>query len=285
MINIIKMDLYRMFKTRSMYVIWIVMIFITVFSSSFLAPVKENINQSVENADDFAEESISEEEIDNTNLGMTVDLSTQKGENITVYRMFYANMSAKAIGLFLVIFAVIFSTADINSGYIKNIGGQVKNREQLILSKVVSLFVFTILTIGIFILVQAISNGIFLGYVEWGKCNLFFRYLVAQIPLHFALEMICMGLAIALRNNVFSMIISVCLCMNVMTIFYSAIDHLVYKMGIKEFHMLNYTVTGKIALLSDELTTKDSIAAVLIAAIFVVVTVVLSSVIFKKRDI
>ena len=78
------------------------------------------------------QEQVTEPTVDNINVGMMVTLPTEPGEKVTVYDIFFANSQGKFYALFLVIFAVMFSTADIGSGYIKNIGGQVQKRGTLI---------------------------------------------------------------------------------------------------------------------------------------------------------
>lgn len=124
MLNMLKMDLYRMFCTRSMYVIWIVMAVVIVATTAMVKMDFDAIN--AENP--AQEEQLTEAGTEDVNVGINVELPTQRGESITVFDVFYANSMSRFYALFLVIFAVIFSTADINSGYIKNIGGQVKNR-------------------------------------------------------------------------------------------------------------------------------------------------------------
>lgn len=85
-------------------------------------------------------------------MGMMVTLPTEPGEKVTVYDIFFANSQGKFYALFLVIFAVMFSTADIGSGYIKNIGGQVQKRSTDF-SRSIALAVFTVLTMaGVFLL-------------------------------------------------------------------------------------------------------------------------------------
>ena len=44
-----------------------------------------------------------------------------------------------------------------------------------------------------------------------------------------------MCIAVVLRNNVISMMVSVCLCMNVLVMLYGVVDKAVTKMGIKDF--------------------------------------------------
>lgn len=280
MLNVIKMDFYRMFKTKSLYVIWIAMALVLIFSTYMSADEFRDTQIQQENSQEIQE--ITPEDM---NFGITVTLPTEASEKVTVYDMVFANIQGNAIGLFIVIFAVIFSTADLKSGYIKNIGGQVAKRNRLVWSKGLALFVYTILTFGIFVVVQTISNRIFFGYLKFGNVGNMIQYLAVEIVLHFALALICMTIAMLIRNNVVSMTIAVCLCMNVMVMFYSGIDKILKNIVSKDFHIFNYTVTGKISLLPMNFTNKEGLAALIIGVIFIGVMSVFSSVIFEKRDI
>lgn len=207
MLNIIKMDLYRMLKTKSMYVIWIVLAAILLITTSLC---KTDYELSTKK-DAMKQEQVTEPTVDNINVGMMVTLPTEPGEKVTVYDIFFANSQGKLYALLLVIFTVLFSTADISSGYIKNIGGQVRNRGTLIFSRAIALAVFTVLTMAGAFLFQAAANGIFFGELEWGNTKAILSYFVTELALHYALVLICMAIAIILKNNVISMVIAVCL--------------------------------------------------------------------------
>lgn len=294
MLNMIKMDLYRMFRTKSLYVIWLIaaaaILFTTAMSKIDYDAVQKDLReqQTVAEEQQAAEEGqqVKAEEPDEpVNLGMTVELPTEPGKMVTVADLFYANTQAKFIALFLVIFAVIFGTADLNSGYIKNIGGQVKNREKLIIAKIISMLVYTVLSMAGFVLLQIIVNQIIFGKVEFGDGKEFLMYLAAQTLLHFALVIICMAIAVVTRSNVISMVISICLCMNMMIIFYSAVDHWIQKAGVKDFQLIKYTVTGKIAMLPITPTGSECIQAAIISVGFLAAMILVSCMVFKKRDI
>lgn len=225
------------------------------------------------------------EESEPMELGIMVSIPTEPGQKVTIFDEYMGNAQGKAIGLFIVIFAVLFATADSNSGYIKNIGGQVKHRRDLILSKSLALLVFTILTMVLFVLVQAVATQISFGYIELGDARAFGVYFVLQTILHFALALICMTVANLIRNNLVSMIFAICLCMNIMIIFYGLIDKLVHKMGQKDFSVIDYTVTGKISMLPMDITAKESMSTLAVSLVFILVTTFLSSMIFEKRDI
>ena len=281
MLNIIKMDLYRMLKTKSMYVIWIVLAAILLITTSLCKTDYELLTEK----DAMKQEQVTEPTVDNINVGMMVTLPTEPGEKVTVFDIFFANSQGKFYALFLVIFAVLFSTADISSGYIKNIGGQVGNRGSLIFSRSIALSVFSVLTMTGAFLFQAAANGIVFGELEWGNTKAILSYFVTELALHYALVLICMAIAIILKNNVISMVIAVCLSMNVMTIVYGVINSAIQKIGIQNFQIYKYTITGKLSLLPMNPSGNECLAAFGVAIVFIVMMISVSSVVFQKRDI
>lgn len=281
MLNLIKMDLYRMFRTKSLYVICIVLAAALLFTTILCKTDYEILNE----ADAVQQEQVAELTTENINVGMMVTLPTEPGEKVTVFDIFFGNSQGKFYALFLVIFAVLFSTADISSGYIKNIGGQVQSRGALVISRAIALAVFTIMTLaGVFVF-QAVANGIIFGYLEWGDARAILLYFATEVVLHYALVLICMTIAVTLKNNVISMVIAVCLTMNVMTIVYGLVNNAIQKMGIQNFQIYEYTITGKLSLLSMNPGGKECLAAFGVALAFIVATIVAGSVVFQKRDI
>lgn len=281
MLNLIKMDLYRMFRTKSLYVICIVLAAALLFTTILCKTDYEILNE----ADAVQQEQVAELTTENINVGMMVTLPTEPGEKVTVFDIFFGNSQGKFYALFLVIFAVLFSTADISSGYIKNIGGQVQSRGALVISRAIALAVFTIMTLaGVFVF-QAVANGIIFGYLEWGDARAILLYFATEMVLHYALVLICMTIAVTLKNNVISMVIAVCLTMNVMTIVYGLVNNAIQKMGIQNFQIYEYTITGKLSLLPMNPSGKECLAAFGVALDFIVATIVAGSVVFQKRDI
>ncbi len=282
MLNIIKMDLYRVLKTKSMYVIWIVLAAILLITTSLC---KTDYELSTEK-DAMKQEQVTEPTVDNINVGMMVTLPTEPGEKVTVYDIFFANSQGKLYALLLVIFTVLFSTADISSGYIKNIGGQVRNRGTLIFSRAIALAVFTVLTMaGAFLFQDGGEWYCFQGELEWGNTKAILSYFVTELALHYALVLICMAIAIILKNNVISMVIAVCLSMNVMTIVYGVINSAIQKIGIQNFQIYKYTITGKLSLLPMNPSGNECLVAFGVAIVFIVMMISVSSVVFQKRDI
>ena len=283
MLNMIRMELYRMFKTKSLYVIWLVLAAGILFTTGLSAD--EMKTYTMEEKQEMYEYATGQQKSDTVNLGMDVTVPTKPGDTVSVFDLFYGNIKGKFLALFMVIFAVLYSTADMTSGFIKNIAGQVRDRRGLVFAKGVSLFVYTVLTMLIFTGIQTISNALFFDELVFGPVKEFLQYAGIQTLLHFALLIIVMCIAIVLRNNVISMMLSVCLCMNVLVIFYSFLDNLIAKAHIKNFHVLEYTVTGNISFLETNVTAKMAVTALAVSIAFVIVMMEVCSTVFKKRDI
>lgn len=279
MLKLIKMDLYRMFHTKAFYVVWFFLAATIAFSTVM---TKEDYKYMQEEAAKGQLETVSE---GNLTVGLNVTIPTKPGEKVTVSDQIFANMQSKFVALFLVIFTVLFSTADITSGYIKNIGGQVKERGNLILSKAVALLIYTGLTLFFYLGIQAICQYAVFGASKWGDMEMFWRYFGTEAALHYGLVLVCMAMAIILRSNMLSMTLSVCLCVNVLTIVYSAVDKVLQDMGVKDFSVIEHTISGKISLLSMTPKASDCVNALGIAGIFGILAVLLTILVFRRRDI
>ena len=314
MLNMIKMDVYRMFRTKSMYVIWIILL-ASALLTSFLSKIDYDAankewekQQAVESqadtdtdmqaadvvnvqdieqqqAADSNKEQLSQQNTDNVNIGMSVELPTEPGKKVTVMDVFFSNAQGKFYALFLVIFAVMFATADIKSGYIKNIGGQVSQRGMLIVSRAVALGLFTAITFaGIFVF-QAAANMLAFKCVVWGNWKEIIPYFLTELTLHYAFVLICMAIAVIIKNNVISMTLSVCLTMNIMSIVYALIDYVGNRVGLHNFNIYKYTVTGRMAMLPMNAGRDDVVSSMCVAAVFIIIMLSLSGYIFRKRDI
>lgn len=278
MFNMVKMDLYRMFNSKSLYIIGIIMACLIFLTTGLLKMEFD----SYEMKSDKQIHAVNE---DNVNLGMSVFVEPDEDGEVTVLNDFFANVSAKFLALFLVIFTVIFSTADYTSGYIKNIAGQVNDRSIFILSKAVSLFIYTIISVFWFLFIQILAHLIILGYVKLGDIRDLVSYVSLQILLNYAFLIIVMIISIILRNNLISMIIAICLCMNVMVILYNAIDKLLEKIGLDNFTVVKCTITGRISMLEVGGSVRENILSIAVSVIFIIVSMFIGIFVFKKRDI
>lgn len=284
MLNVLKMDVYRLLHTKSSYVMAIVLVVMIFLTTVLVGSVEDMPAVDTDSVQISSDDTIDSGDAAN-NVGINVTVPTESGEKITVFDEFYGNAQGKALALLIVIFAVLFTTGDISSGYVKNTAGQVRHRWYLVVSKAVCLFVYTLFMLILTIVSQALANRLILGHLEWGDGVIFLHYFLLQFLLHYALVLICMAIAIILKSNVLSMILGVCLCMNMMNIIYGLVDHLIYKITDNNFQMLKYTVTGKMGSLPMNPDGAAAVPAIIVAIAFIAAALLIQSFVFEKRDI
>lgn len=290
--SMVKMDLYRMFHTRSLYVVWIFMGIVVLFSVFMLKSdydsIEVDLNEGTVSRETDTDVTASDEADDtdvNVNVGLIVDLPDEDGEKVTLLDLIYANTAGMVIAMFIAIFAVMFSIADINNGYVKNIAGQVSDRGRLVITKACALFIYTTLSFVLYVIVTMIGSLAFFRYLKIGNVNELLIYLGIELLLHFAFAVICMTLTYVTRSSVISMIIAICMCANLMSLVYGLLDIIINKLTNADFQIIKYTVLGNISLLQMNPAGNECGVALTVAGAFAAAMTFVSYHIFKKRDI
>ena len=296
MFNAIRMDVYRLFKTKSTYIILVIMIALSVMGTGLMSVMTEmtgaesqqvQTEQMSDNADYAGEDDQFNEDTEEAQSQFSVSVSeSDPDENDnSVLSFAMSDISGLQAGLFIIIFTVLFSMADINSGFIKSIGGQVKGRGVLIVSKIVAIAIFTAIVIITDFLTELIAVNIFFDDAVVGSASEIVRLLSSQFVLNFALAVLMMAIAIIIKNNVVSMIIGVCMCSGIFELIFMGINYLMDKIGFSDFDINNILITGKIQNVTIGADAADIGYALLTAAIYIAVSVLAVYNVFKHRDI
>ena len=296
MFNAIRMDVYRLFKTKSTYIILVIMLALSVMGTGLMSVMTEmtgakrqqvQTEQMSDNADYAVEDDQFNEDTEGAQSQLSVSVSEidpDENDN-SVLSFAMSDISGLQAGLFIIIFTVLFSMADINSGFIKSIGGQVKGRGVLIVSKMVAIAIFTAIVIIADFLTQLIAVNIFFDDAAVGSASEIVRLLSSQFVLNFALAVLMMAIAIIIKNNVVSMIIGVCMCTGIFELIFMGINYLMDKIGFSDCDINNILITGKIQNVTIGADAADIGYALLTAAIYIAVSVLAVYNVFKHRDI
>ena len=141
MFNAVRMDIYRLIHTKSAYVILVIAMALAIAMSGMTALVRSMAAESIvettdevtmvsesdsEIADEYDTASVESSNGPTATVGLEVDNSDMSDEVPTIADMVESDIAGLDLALLLAIFTVLFSTADLNSGYIKSVGGQVK---------------------------------------------------------------------------------------------------------------------------------------------------------------
>ena len=296
MFNAVRMDIYRLIHTKSAYVILVIAMALAIAMSGMTALVRSMAAGSiVETTDEVTMVSESDSEIadeydtasaESSNgptatVGLEMDESDMSDEVPTIADMVESDIAGLDLALLLAIFTVLFSTADLNSGYIKSVGGQVKCRGVLLFSKMIALSVFTLVAMALDVIVQCIVTPLFLHGAEFGDAADLFKMLGSQYVVTLLFVYFVMAMAIIIKNNVISMIIAVCMC----TLIFSGINILIEKIGAKNFDINDYLIVNKISELDLSASAKTVGGAFAVAAVWAVVSLIAVYGVFKRRDI
>lgn len=296
MFNAIRMDVYRLFKTKSTYIILVIMIALSVMGTGLMSVMTEmteaegqqvQTEQMSDNADYAVEDDQFNEDTEGAQSQLSVSVSEidpDENDN-SVLSFAMSDISGLQAGLFIIIFTVLFSMADINSEFIKSIGGQVKSRGVLIVSKMAAIAIFTAIVIIADFLTELIAVNIFFDDAVVGSASEIVRLLSSQFVLNFALAVLMMAIAIIIKNNVVSMIIGVCMCTGIFELIFMGINYLMDKIGFSDFDINNILITGKIQNVTIGADAADIGYALLTAAIYIAVSVLAVYNVFKHRDI
>lgn len=296
MFNAIRMDVYRLFKTKSTYIILVIMLAMSVMGTGLMSVMTEmtgaerqqvQTEQMSDNADYAGEDDQFNEDTEGAQSQLSVSVSEidpDENDN-SVLSFAMSDISGLQAGLFIIIFTVLFSMADINSGFIKSIGGQVKGRGVLIVSKTAAIAIFTAIVIIADFLTELIAVNIFFDDAVVGSASEIVRLLSSQFVLNFALAILMMAIAIIIKNNVVSMIIGVCMCSGIFELIFMGINYLMDKIGFSDFDINNILITGKIQNVTIGADAADIGYALLTAAIYIAVSVLAVYNVFKHRDI
>ena len=241
MLNMIRMELYRMVRMKSFWVILIIVGVMNVISVALNDSITDDpqLQQAIEAAS-------SEKDDPMANIGMNISMKRNDDGSYGFLEIITSAAKGMLFALFIGIFTVIFATADFNSGYIKNYGGAVKHRWHMAAAKGAAVLVYTVMFFALFILSSCL--GVFAGghKLVMDPAGKIFEVLCIQGMLHVVFGWVIMCICLIIRNNLISMIITCCISLHVFAALYSFADKGLKKLGWKDAAISNYTVSGRI---------------------------------------
>ena len=277
MINVIKMDLYRMAKQKISYILLIALAAFLVFS---VAMTKEDMamTQTPMTAEQASEEAMG-------NFGLYLNVPSASAQTVTVDLEVFSHMASRAPAIFTAIFAVIFLTADLQTGYIKNIAGQIEKRQRLIYSKAAVLAVYTAAAFVVTLITIALSCAAFFGRAAVESLPKLMVYMAGEYMLYLAFGCIILCLAVIIRNHAVAVALAICLCMNIQVILYGVINSVLAKAGLEGINISEYTVSGWMSSLGLDASAGDMVQSIVTALIYLAAALAVSVIVFKQRDI
>ena len=289
MLNAIKMDLYKMFKSKST---WILLICLVAVSFATVGMMKLSLEQYKKNPELIKQvEELNSD--DNINVGIQAGTDNNIREHVdglkySINDLFAGVVNGSMIGLFIAIFSLIFFNSELKTGYIKNIAGQFTKRRYLIFSKLVVSFVFVLFAFILSLLSLIIGSKLFLGYIAIGGTSALLKVVLTQFILAIAVSALILFIVEWFRNTAGSIVTSMCFVVGFGNLIVMFLNKFLTGNDIikdKDFNLANYILTGNISRIGPASSSKDLITAAIVAGVFILLSVIGSVLALEKRDI
>ena len=290
MLNVIKMDLYKLFKMKSFYVVTIIAIVFGIIMAMSLMPETSDTNTSsnktvIESTDKNSADSDLQDNSE-AKIGVQIDTSGIKNTTPNAVYVYGKLLSSGIYLLFSVIFVMIFVSSENKNGYIKNIGGQVRHRRQLFISKMAVIGIYTVLFDVIMFLVEAVVWMICTKKLSLGEGSFdgYISFIIFQMLLQYAFLMVCATIETVIKNRVFGMTAAVCLSIGVGPLICMAIDVGVHKLTGFTVEIQKYLITTKINSLVPGESMSQQLNLIMFVIVYLVIAAAAGIISMEKRD-
>ncbi|MCC8022432.1 MAG: hypothetical protein LIO46_01410 [Clostridiales bacterium] len=257
MYNVLKMDLYRMFRQKSTWILIAVMA-----SLSILVVCIEYWEANWTDQDPAYSDSQLEDMQDGDDWFYGFELESND-------EAFDASELSGTINLFLGIFTVLLAGSEITTGYRKNIAGQVRRRSALILPRLVPIALFTLMSMFALVIPTLLGRHLLLGNVTGAELLDRLSVLPYQLLMHTAFGACILAVISLLRSTAAYMVSVVLLALEMQQLIYSVMNFLLNRVpALSEFSVVPYTLTGAMAELSTSMGTGQIVRTLAVSAAF-----------------
>lgn len=292
MLNLIKMDLYRLVRSKSFWVM-IIVTAVVAFISAFATNFSYESIESIADPEIMAEMGIDmdEETANSMSVGFTAELNELDnvlgGEKVYFTEYFNYDFSALTMLLFCAIFPPIFVNAEQKYGFIKNIAGQLPNRGMLVIPKLCAVAVQVIVIFAVYIITSSLSCSILFGdRLVFDFSGEFIKVFALHFLLHYSFAVVVTAATIFLRGSALSMTFGIIVSGGLTSFIYSFADIVLHKIGFSEdFSIGDFAIESCVGDISTQIAGGDLARVISVGAVFLTASVVVSMAAMYKRDV
>lgn len=270
--NFVNMEFLRLRKQKATFVILIALILMSVF-----------YNYVIKIAIDTTVEMMEKEIKENGEVISELNIGDEKGEAIVSDFFTRQNMM-----IFILIFSAIFFTAPYQNGYIKNFIGLNENKSYYIFADFFIGIFYTLIVFIVTTITLIIGQKIFLnGYYQIEDSAKLLKIISLQLFPHFALVSVTLMLS-TVNRKLSSVLVSSLLYF---LMFYHLITKLLnfllhhYAPVSDEWDLTDYTILGSMRAINLEAVQSDINRAVIVSIVIIIISLMISALVIRKKDI
>ncbi len=283
MLDILRMDLFRMRKMRAFFVTLIVASLLMAISTFTEKLMRDAYKKLIEEDGDTAAVQELEEDEDAEAL-LNEDPEVEDMSKPYVDQIYASYISGMFPALMIVIFTVLFVNADHVSGFIKSIGGQVRHRWHIVVSKIICILLYTLIMLLFLLCLQTVLNLVFFGEVSFNDTGKLITYIMLGFLMNGAFAMMAAAITIFSRSNLIGLLVSILDALGMFNLIAMLVNLLLGKADIK-FDLNKYMLSYCINQVHYGSTFSSASHELIVAGCFFAVCMAGSLFIFKKKDI
>ncbi len=269
MSRLIKMDLFRMRKSKALWISGIIIFVMCIILPILAKMLAQLVLDLVKNGDDAQSIEQAQQLVDEFNRPAAMS---------GVFRTMFGGLSLLLI--LVLVSASIFMFADLNHGYIKNIAGQLSNRGYLVISKFIVVNIQNIILLVISTLGTAVGVGVSRG-IEYdsGVPDALLEYLV-KILLLCGITAIVMFFTIGLHNKSLGIVAAVFFGLSALAIIATPLQLIMTNVAKIDFVISDYLPDALFAS-----TDINKLRATIVALVCILVFLPVTLRFVNKRDV
>jgi ABC-2 type transport system permease protein len=272
MLNLIKMDVYRLFRSKALKV--------GIIATAVLAFLGMLLNFGI---------------LEIIKLGLQDDPSGAESMGIIFPTISWLNgvdfadvvfMGTSFLSLFVSCMMISsFIGAEQSCGYVKNIAGQLPNRGMTVVSKFIVACIIQLMVLIIYAIISSLCAVIFFSpYIKTYSLIALIEGLLLRFLLFCAISAVVIFLCTLTKSHSFAMVIGAIFGIGITSLVYIAISSLLGMIKIN-VNVANFMPDGINGLISVSNLGTIAVKAIVVSIVFIAGFLIGAVMLFKKRDV
>lgn len=284
MVNIIKMDLFRLVKARGTYITLAFVAVVTCMLFMMSVSFGEAAEAEALEEGNVMWHEVNDEEIDaikgGDGMGFYMPDFT-RDSRIPFETLINGFLSSGVFLVFVGIFATNTVCNQYHCGFQKNLSIYSRKKWQLVIAQNIVILVFCVVEILLTALTVLLLSRCYLHHFTWGDIGSIVRYMGIHILMHYAFGIFVMCLAELIRSKVAGITLTCLLSLGFGSLFFHKLDEL---LKLKKFSVTEHTLVYHVKLLPISYDSQLWGKAITVAISAILLYNVISALVVSKRD-
>ena len=282
MLNIIKMDFYKLMKSKTLYVVQISLISLMLVLALFMrVSLSRDYETGKESSIGFNSE-VSDKQTNSPDISEEEYYLIQNSikDDLNVESIVSATYKSPVMLILLTIFMALFIGSELKSGYIKNIVPLTNSRPSLVISKSIIATAFIIIQAIVLFLGSIIASYIITGKLEIANINPVLYYASLQMLLLVAFSSLLTLIGYLFKSTTLTVGIGILLSFNIIGRLLNIVDGL---FNVLKGNLSKLVIVGNSVL--DSFGANEYWRIIIVCAVYFVIYNIVTIIWVKKMEV